>query len=350
MTANTGSFCPECNAEVAINAELDRRRFMQSVGGQIAVATGAAGLLATGRAYSAKPNPQSPRAAEELVKELFAGLSAEQKKQLILPWDHGTQNGRGNPTRLGMYNSPILNRKIGDLYTKPQQELVERILRAISSDEKGYRCLSRNGTFDGSGSLQGCGALLFGEPVEGKEWSWVFSGHHLTVRCDGKTKDGVGFGGPMYYGHSPNGYSDRNVFYFQTKSVLSVFDELSEKQQKLAVVDGSPGEQLPSVRFRPAGQQRPGLPYAELSKDQQELVEKVMRDLLSPYRKEDADEVMEVIKTAGGMEKIHLAFYRQKDADPKERWHFWRLEGPGFVWNFRVLPHVHTYVNIASKI
>ena len=26
---------------------------------------------------------------------------------------------------------------------------------------------------------------------------------------------------------------------------------------------------------------------------------------------------------------------------------FWRLEGPGFVWNFRVLPHVHTFVNIA---
>ena len=32
-----------------------------------------------------------------------------------------------------------------------------------------------------------------------------------------------------------------------------------------------------------------------------------------------------------------------------QRWHFWRLEGPGFVWNYRVLPHVHTYVNISSK-
>jgi hypothetical protein len=34
----------------------------------------------------------------------------------------------------------------------------------------------------------------------------------------------------------------------------------------------------------------------------------------------------------------------------QERWHFWRLEGPGFVWNYRVLPHVHCYVNISSKI
>ena len=70
-----------------------------------------------------------------------------------------------------------------------------------------------------------------------------------------------------------------------------------------------------------------------------------MRTVLSPYRKQDADEVMEIIKTNGGLEKIHLAFYQDARMNDKERWHFWRLEGPGFVWNFRVLPHVHTYVN-----
>ena len=38
-----------------------------------------------------------------------------------------------------------------------------------------------------------------------------------------------------------------------------------------------------------------------------------------------------------------------KDRPQKsEPWHFWRLEGPGFVWNYRVLPHVHCFVNIAK--
>ena len=73
-----------------------------------------------------------------------------------------------------------------------------------------------------------------------------------------------------------------------------------------------------------------------------------MRTVLSPYRKQDADEVMEIIKTNGGLDKIHLAFYQDRQMNDKEPWHFWRLEGPGFVWNFRVLPHVHTYVNISS--
>ena len=75
-----------------------------------------------------------------------------------------------------------------------------------------------------------------------------------------------------------------------------------------------------------------------------------MRDVLSPYRKEDVEEVMAIVKTNGGMEKIHLAFYPDRSMKDNQPWHFWRLEGPGFVWNYRVLPHVHTFVNISSKV
>jgi hypothetical protein len=103
------------------------------------------------------------------------------------------------------------------------------------------------------------------------------------------------------------------------------------------------------VRFRKKGEARPGIASADMTAEQKVLLEKVMRDVLSPYRKEDSDEVMSIIKATGGMEKLNLAFYRDADADPKERWHFWRLEGPGFVWNYRVLPHVHCYVNIATQ-
>jgi hypothetical protein len=154
----------------------------------------------------------------------------------------------------------------------------------------------------------------------------------------------------MYYGHSPNGYSDRNVFYYQTKSVLSAFDALNEEQRKKAIVKGTPGEHAKSVQFRKGGETHPGLGIQELTRDQRQLIEKVMRDVLSPYRKEDTDEVMDIIKANGGMEKIHIAFYEDAEMNDNQRWHFWRLEGPGFVWNYRVLPHVHCYVNISSKV
>jgi hypothetical protein len=154
----------------------------------------------------------------------------------------------------------------------------------------------------------------------------------------------------MYYGHSPNGYSAKNVFFYQTKSVLSVYEALSEEQRKKAVVTGTPGEGEPSIRFKKKIDEQPGILYKDLAADQKQLIEKVMRDVLSPYRKEDVDEVMEIVKANGGMEKIHLAFYPDKGMKDDQPWHFWRLEGPGFVWNYRVLPHVHTYVNISTKV
>lgn len=341
--------CPECE-ELDQAGQVDRRKFLRAVGGGVAAAVGGGMVLGSRPTWAA---PDAPAAAdkkpgEALIKELFATLSADQKKELVLPWDH-REGGNAILTRLRMYNGPIGDKHISEHYTKPQQELIGRILRSICSDEEGYQRITRNGTFDSSGSLEKCGATIFGNPEEGR-FSWVFTGHHLTVRCDGNSEEGTAFGGPMYYGHSPNGYSDKNVFFYQTRSVLSVFDALDGKQREKAVVTGSPGEQAPSVRFRPATEARPGIAFADLSADQRKLVEKVMRDVLSPYRKEDADEVMEIVKATGGIEKINLAFYKDDKMKDAEPWHFWRLEGPGFVWNYRVLPHVHTFVNISSRV
>jgi len=266
-----------------------------------------------------------------------------------MPWDHKRSDGK--PSRLGTYNSAILNKKLGQQMTKAQQELVERIVRSILSDDESWERVTRYGKWDASRSFDNTGCVLFGDPTEGKKFSWVFSGHHLTLRCDGDSEPGAAFGGPVYYGHLINGYDARNVYHYQTKQVQGVFDAFDAQQQAKAVAEGNPGERERGIQFREPGSPRPGIAYTELSKDQQQLVAPVMRTLLAPFRKEDADEVMEIVKANGGMENIHLAFYKDgRSTDDKIRWHFWRLEGPGFIWNYRVLPHVHCYVNIVNRV
>ena len=104
----------------------------------------------------------------------------------------------------------------------------------------------------------------------------------------------------MYYGHSPDGYSNRNVFYYQTRSVLSVYDALTEAQQRIGRGRRQPGRAGGSVRFREAGQPLPGIAAADLTADQKRLVEQVMRDVLSPFRTEDANEVMDIVRRNGG--------------------------------------------------
>jgi hypothetical protein len=356
MSEDVKSFCPECDEQVEpADASLDRRGFIRVVTGRAASLLAVGGLAAAApsvfadapsAASNTAPVVNTPSPAENLVQELYAGLSAEQRRAVVKPWNHGATAGTALPTRQRFFNRAI-DRQIGRVYTPAQQELCGRILREIASDDAGYAQLTRNGTFDASGAFENCGADIFGDPTTG-QYAWVFSGHHITVRCDGNSVPGAAFGGPVYYGHSPDGYSQRNCFFYQTRAVMSVFDALNENQRRAAVVMGSPGELEPSVRFRAQG--HPGISARELDRGQRQLVSDVMRTVLSPFRREDADEVMEIVRRNGGLERIHLAFYQDRGATDNARWHFWRLEGPGFVWNYRVLPHVHTYVNISSQV
>jgi len=335
MTKPDAASCPECLEPV------DRRDFIRVVGsGAATLSLGAALGPALTSARAAEPAaPKAPRPAEALCRELFGTLTADQRRQLVLPWD--------SPNRRRMYNAPM-NARIGTAYTAAQKELLQRIMRAISSGDDGYTKLSRNGNWDTGGGFNGCGANFFGEVADGRQWAWVFTGHHLTVRCDGDSEPDAAWGGPMYYGHSPDGHSARNVFNFQTRAVNTVFEALTEAQRRTAVITmGRPGEGAPSIAFRRAGY--PGIRSGDLTADQRRLVEGVMRDILAPYRREDVDEVMQIIRRNGGFDRLHLAFYRDAGATEQTRWSFWRIEGPGFVWNYRVLPHVHCYVNIAAR-
>jgi hypothetical protein len=77
-------------------------------------------------------------------------------------------------------------------------------------------------------------------------------------------------------------------------------------------------------------------------------VEKVISDLLLPYRQRDVDEAMKLLKARGGAEALHMSFYKNLDIGNDGVWDVWQLEGPSMVWYFRGYPHVHTWVNIQA--
>ena len=80
--------CPECQGPVDAMPTLDRRNFIRVVGGSVAaLAAGTRTLPAADQAPQKAAKP-----AEALLQELFAGLNDEQKKSIVLPFDHG-KNG-----------------------------------------------------------------------------------------------------------------------------------------------------------------------------------------------------------------------------------------------------------------
>jgi hypothetical protein len=356
MTKPDVPVCPECDSvDVESAAAVSRRSFLRNIGvagvsmwaapratEALAQAPAAAGAPAAAAAPIVRP----PSPAEDLVRELHAGLSDEQKRSVMFPWNHGA-TATAAPVRNRIYNA-AQSRRIGQVYTRPQQELIGRILRSMTADDENYQRIQtviRSDTTDG---LAGAGADIFGDPTGNRPFTWLFTAHHLTLRCDGNSEPDQAFGGPMYYGHSLLGFNPRNAFNFQTRAVQTLYQNLSEDQRRRALIVGSGPENLPSVQFRPAGQARPGLAASDLSRDERRLVEQTMASILSPFRREDAMEVMYLLGRNGGLEQLNFAFYHQQP-DNNEHWHVWRIEGPGFVWNYRVLPHVHCWVNIAAR-
>ncbi len=317
---------------------LSRREFFTAVG--------SVGLLSSGWPTCAQTRtpPLGPAAksiAETAVKALHDTLSEAQKRVVVLPWDDTRRHYISANWKI---TEPAID---SDFYSLEQKDLIDKIFRGVTSGDGYERFLKQmDEDYGGFGKYS---MAIFGKPGTGK-FQWEMTGRHLTIRADGDSVDNTAFGGPIVYGH---GTGDSiaglpgNVFYYQLKKANEVFQALDGKQRGTALLDEAP----PETRVPIKGQAGlfPGIPIDELSPDQKALVEETIRTILDPYREEDVTEALALLKGGGGLDNLHLSFYRSHNLGQDEEWEIWRLESPTFVWHFRGSPHVHTYVNIAQK-
>jgi hypothetical protein len=177
------------------------------------------------------------------------------------------------------------------------------------------------------------------------------TGRHMTIRADGHSEAHVAFGGPIFYGHAASDFDEKpghpgNIFWEQGRRANLVYQMLDGKQRETALVAKRPRES--AVAFQGDKGKFPGIPVAELSKDQKAELQKVLILLLQPYRKEDQEEALACLRKQGGLDKCSLAFYQDGDIGDDKEWDNRRVEGPSFVWYFRGEPHVHVWVNVAD--
>ena len=346
-----------CAADDVHPDEWHRRQFLQAAGkaaAMTAVGASVVGLPATAtKTIAATPETATPETAtpETDVKRLYDSLTEDQKQAICFDWNH-------NDPERGLLRTRVSNNwritsqyVLSDFYTRDQQDLVRAIFEGIIDPEWHDRVTKQlsddsRGPFGNRQSV-----AIFGKPGNGK-FEFVMTGRHMTLRCDGNSADHVAFGGPIFYGHAAGGFNESadhsgNVYWEQAVVANQVFDMLSGKQREQALIDGRPEES--EVGFRGAEDRFDGIPVAELSADQQEHVQSVLQKLIEPYRQSDRDEVVACLQAQGGLQRCHLAFYRDGDIGDDQVWDNWRLEGPAFVWYFRGSPHVHVWVNVADE-
>ncbi len=331
--------CPDCESPA-----LTRRHFVQAVGAT-AAAVSAASLPSIVRAKEDKP--KSPK-SETLVKKLYDTLTPEQKQQIHFPWDHKQD---GHILRLHVSNNWTITKPtlMSGFFTGEQQDIIEALFWALYNPEWHDR-LKQQLRDDAGGYGKRQAIALFGEPGT-DQFEFVMTGRHLTIRCDGNSVEHTAFGGPIFYGHAARGFNEApdhpgNVYWHQALAANKLYEMLDGKQRKEALILNAPDEA--AVQFRKSGKQFDGIPVSELSKDQQAHVQGVLKTLIEPYRTNDRDEVLACLKSQGGLDKCHIAFYESDDVGDDKVWDTWRLEGPAFVWHFRGNPHVHVWVNISD--
>lgn len=339
--------CPDCSTDLL----LPRRSFLRTAGAAAMATAVAAPSLSFPNWAVAKDVPSAASQPESLVKVLFESLTELQRKDVCFDWDYNdTANKRGLLRTFVANNWQITKPELnGDFYTKDQRHLVREIFKGIINPEWVKR-VDKQLEDDAGGFGNDQSFAIFGKPGDGK-FEFVMTGRHMTLRCDGNSTDHVAFGGPIFYGHAADGFNEKadhpgNVYWPQALAANKVYEMLDEKQRKQALISKSPSEQ--AVHFQGSTAKLPGIAVGEMSSDQTAELQKVLAKLIEPYRQSDRDEVLQCLKTQGGLEKCSLAFYSDKDIGNDKVWDCWRLEGPSFVWAFRGSPHVHVWVNIAD--
>ncbi|GIW97025.1 MAG: hypothetical protein KatS3mg111_0358 [Pirellulaceae bacterium] len=319
-------------------APTSRRHF---VAGSAAVG---AGIVLASRAGSATAAPAAARGdSETLVQQLYGTLTDRQKMQCCFSFD--------DPLRQKVDNNwHITKVRVGQDFNADQQDLIRQIFLGLHSEEYADKVMHQ---VEHDGGFKNCSIALFGQPGSGK-FEFVLTGRHVTRRCDGDSVEGAAFGGPIFYGHAARSFNESplhedNVYWFQAVRANELYQALDGRQRKMALLGRSRGEHgTETVKLKGTDQGLAGIPVSELTEDQRQLARQVMADLLLPFREQDRQECIKLLRKQD-VDKLHFSFYKDENIGDDEVWDVWQVEGPTMVWYFRGKPHVHTWVHIRDS-
>ncbi len=286
--------------------------------------------------------------------QLYKSLTEEQKKKVCLPIDHPRRQYVNN----WWYIHP--DHRIPNTFNADQRELIRRIFDSLHSAEH-QDAVNHQVLIDQYGEEKNAPAAgFFGSP-EDENFEFIFTGHHVTRRCNAHSDQGKGFGGaPIFYGNYPHPVQNMNEnfreakdhpgnpYWYQGKVFNRFVQALSGKQQQMGLVSGDPRSENSAVVVKKTTEGR-GLSCTELSSDQKKLFLETVRDMLAMFREDDVKATLATIEKNKIVDRLFISWYEGKyDIGSDKVWDTWQIEGPDMVWYFRGEPHIHCYFHLAT--
>lgn len=306
-------------------------------------ATAAAALLGTWpRLHAATAQKDS------LPMQFYKSLTDEQRAKVCLPVGHPKRQFVSN----WWYICP--DQRLHTFYTKDQQDLVRQIFESLHHPEHREK-MSWQVQKDLMGEIGNTPSVgFFGTPAD-KNFEFIYTGHHVTRRCNAHTDKGLGFGGaPIFYGNFAKAFRETkdhegNPFWYQGLLFNEFYSALDGKQQEKILVGREPRDEEPATVIAKRKTDLPGLCGADLSKDQQAKLLETMRRMLMCFRPDDVNATMKTIQDKKVVERLFVSCYGGAfDIGNDKVWDTWQIEGPEMVWYFRGVPHIHGYFHLAA--
>lgn len=327
-------------------SRLTRRSLIRAAGSSAAL------LAMTGLKPFSGPVLADEAAVDSLPTQLYKSLTHQQRQKVCLPVDHPKRQFISN----WWYIHP--DHRVPNTFDAEQQELIHEIFDSLHNEE--FRdAVNKQVKIDQYGQAKNAPSVGFFGTPDDDEFEFIFTGHHVTRRCNAHSDRGRGFGGaPIFYGHYPHPEQSMrenfretkdhpgNPYWYQGRVFNQFVQALDGRQQEMGLISKAPRSENPAAVVKKTAAPR-GLDCSELSADQKSLFVATMRNMMAMFREEDVNATIEAIEKPEIVDRLHVSWYNGKyDIGSDKVWDTWQIEGPDMVWYFRGQPHIHCYLHV----
>lgn len=322
--------------------KTNRRNLITTVGASAACLALAPFPGLSGQAFSDELETDS------LPMQLYKSMSDEQKQKVCLPADHPRRQYVSN----WWYIHPAY--RIPSTFNDEQQELIQKIFDSLHSPEH-QDAVNKQVEIDQYGEQKNAPAVGFFGTPDDEDFEFIYTGHHVTRRCNAHTDKGLGFGGaPIFYGHFLEEFNETkdhpgNPYWYQGKVFNRFVQALDDGQQQQALVQAKPRSENPKSVIKKKESDWSGLSCSQFNDEQRALFVETMGNMMAMFRQDDVRATLKTIETKGIIDRLHVSWYDGKfDVGSDKVWDTWQIEGPEMVWYFRGQPHIHSYFHLKS--
>ena len=169
---------------------------------------------------------------------------------------------------------------------------------------------------------------LFGAPSEEAPWGWRFEGHHLSLNFSSVENKLAVL--PAFMGANPaevrtGQFSGLRVLHEETDVARALMHAFSSAQRERALIDASAPRDIITGNDREAVLERfEGLPYAEMTQQQQRLLQSLI-DVYASNLEPDIASVQRERIEASGYNALYFAWAGSLEENEP---HYYRVHGP----------------------